>query len=71
MRMVNDYRLLWRRSLLDTRACRGADVASDHHLVVATAKLKLKMKPNQDTVMRKFDIGKLKTPEVKACFVLE
>jgi len=31
----------WRRSLLDVRSYRGADVASDHHLVVAQLKLKL------------------------------
>ena len=32
----------WRRSLHDVRVKRGADVASDHHLVVATLKVKLK-----------------------------
>jgi len=31
----------WRRSLLDMRSYRGADVASDHYLVVAQLKLKL------------------------------
>ena len=31
----------WRRSLLDVRGYRGADVASDHYLVVAQIKLKL------------------------------
>jgi hypothetical protein len=30
-----------RRSLLDIRSYRGADVASDHHLVVAQLRLKL------------------------------
>ena len=32
----------WRRSLHDVRVKRGADAASDHHLVVATLKIKLK-----------------------------
>lgn len=32
----------FRRSMQDVRAKRGADVASDHHLVVARLKLKLK-----------------------------
>ena len=31
----------YRRSLLDTRAMRGADVGSDHHLVIAKLRLKL------------------------------
>lgn len=31
----------FRRSLHDVRAMRGADVGSDHHLLVATLKLKL------------------------------
>lgn len=35
----------FRRSLQDVRVRRGADVASDHHLVVA--RLKLKLKKNQ------------------------
>jgi len=32
----------WRRSLQDVRVRRGADVDSDHHLVTANLKLKLK-----------------------------
>ena len=32
----------FRRSMLDLKARRGADIASDHHLVVAKVKLKLK-----------------------------
>ena len=32
----------WRRSLLDVRVMRGADAASDHHLVIAAIKIKLK-----------------------------
>ncbi|XP_073668649.1 uncharacterized protein [Paramisgurnus dabryanus] len=32
----------WRRSLQDTRSQRGADVASDHHLVIGTIKVKLR-----------------------------
>lgn len=32
----------FRRSLEDTRVKRGADAASDHHLVVAKLKLKLR-----------------------------
>ena len=32
----------WRRSLFDVRACRRADVGSDHHLVKAVLKVKLR-----------------------------
>ena len=32
----------WRRSLLDVRVKRGADAASDHQLLVATLRTKLK-----------------------------
>ena len=35
----------FRRSLIDVRVKSGADVASDHHLVVA--KLKLKLRRNE------------------------
>ncbi len=41
----------FRHSLLDVRARRGADVGSDHHLVIAKTKLKLKqMKARQDRI---------------------
>ncbi|KAJ8391318.1 hypothetical protein AAFF_G00091050 [Aldrovandia affinis] len=32
----------WHRSLQDVRVCRGADVNSDHYLVMANIKLKLR-----------------------------
>ena len=43
----------------DVRVMRGADVASDHHLVVANIKLKLKKSSTHVNVKRKFDVGKL------------
>ena len=42
----------WRRSLQDVRVMRGADVASDHHLVVANIKLKLKKSSTHVNVKR-------------------
>jgi len=36
----------FRRSLQDVRVKRGADAATDHHLIVAKVKLKLKKYPN-------------------------
>nr|KAG5695243.1 hypothetical protein BaRGS_008071 [Batillaria attramentaria] len=51
----------WRRSLLDVRAKRGADAASDHHLVIAAIKIKLKAYRDQaDRPSRKYNVHSLK-----------
>ena len=50
---------------------RGADVASDHHLVVANIKLKLKKTSTHVNVKRKFDVGKLQDPKIQQEFKLE
>ncbi len=39
----------FRRSLQDVRVKRGADAASDHHLLMATLKLKLKRNGMEST----------------------
>ncbi|GFS08476.1 craniofacial development protein 2 [Elysia marginata] len=39
---------IWRRSLLDVRVKRGADVGSDHLLVIASISLKLRRKERRD-----------------------
>ena len=46
------YSRKFRRSVLDTRVKRGADVASDHHLVTASVKLKLKRNENKKQATR-------------------
>lgn len=57
---------LWRRSLLDVRVKRGADVASDHYLVMAALRLKLKAHKHQNNkVKQKFDLQKLLIADVK------
>ena len=53
---------MWRRSLLDVRVKRGADVGSDHQLVTAMVRLKLRKAQNQTHVQRKFDTQKLNDP---------
>nr|KAG5693360.1 hypothetical protein BaRGS_017653 [Batillaria attramentaria] len=51
----------WRRSLLDVRAKRGADAASDHHLVTAAIKIKLKAYRDQaDRPSHKYNVHSLK-----------
>ncbi|XP_073821325.1 uncharacterized protein [Musca autumnalis] len=52
---------MWRGSLLDVRNKRGADVASDHHLIVADIRLKLRsVIRNNRSMRRSLDITKLK-----------
>ena len=51
----------FRRTLQDVRVKRGADIASDHHLLVAKLKLKLKKNWNGETGQRqRFNTGLLK-----------
>ena len=58
----------FKRSVTDTRTFRGADVASDHNLVIAEVQLKLNkiFRPKRSTV--KYEDSKLKIPEVMNAF---
>ena len=60
----------WRSSLQDVRAKRGADIASDHHLVVAKLKMKLSARKRQQNPRIRFDVRKLRTKETKDAFQL-
>ncbi|XP_072380618.1 uncharacterized protein [Diabrotica undecimpunctata] len=52
----------WRSSLLDVRNKRGADIASDHHLVIGTIKIKMaKNKTTRNTKRPTYNLDKLKT----------
>ena len=56
--MIN---IKWRRSSLDVRVRRGADVGSDHHLLHATVKLKLRRTGFcKQTVHERFNVHLLK-----------
>ena len=48
----------------NVRVMLGADVASDHHLVVSNIKLKLKKSSTHVNVKRKFDVDKLQDPKI-------
>ena len=61
----------WRRSLRDVKVRRGADVGSDHHLVTACLKLKLKSAGRPAKGRSRFDVGQLKQPSVRKSFILE
>ena len=55
----------------DVCVMRGADVASDHHLVVANIRIKLKKSSTHVNVKRKFDVGKLQDPKIQQELKLE
>ena len=63
------------RTLMDTRAMRGADITSDHQLVRSKIKLKLKRKlkrkQKNKAIRKKFDIIMLQQPAIKAQFSLK
>ena len=61
----------WRRSLLNVRVYKGADVNSDHYLLKSTIRLKLRKTPSQNQCKRRLDIEKIKIPDVKKAFKLE
>ena len=61
----------FRRSLKDVRVMRGADVASDHHLLLATIKLKLKNHRQQNKTSRvRFQVNLLEDSKTKKQFEL-
>jgi len=59
------------RSALDTCAFCGADVNSDHHLVIAKIKLRLCRVEKNKNRLRKYNTAKLKVPEVAQSFKIE
>lgn len=61
----------WRRSLLDVRVKRGADIGSDHQLVTAELKLKLRSTGRKVKSRKRFDIEKLKDIKVKRDFTIK
>ena len=55
----------FRRSLLDVRSKRGADVPSDHHLVMGKVQLKLKRCHETKSPRVKYDTAKLKDQDIQ------
>ena len=58
-------------SLIDTRAMRGADANSDHHMVMGKVRLKLCSTKRKSKERIIFDITKLRDPCVKEAFRLD
>ena len=61
----------FKRSVQDVRAYRGADVASDHNLVIAKTLLKLNRTGKKIHVVKRYDTSKLNMPETRKKFKLE
>ena len=61
----------FRRSLQDVRVKRGADAATDHHLIVAKVKLKLKKYLNSTSTGKRYNVLMLTNKEKKAEFKIE
>ena len=61
----------WKRSLNDVRVKRLADFGSNHHLLVAKVKLKLRKVRTGKARGRRFDCSKLQKPEVQRKFALK
>jgi len=53
----------WRTSMQDVRVKRGADAASDHHLLVAEVKIKLLSHKRPRSGRHQYDVSKLKDPQ--------
>ena len=62
---------IWRGSLLDVRVKRGADVSSDHLLVIANIRLKLRRTDQRHADHRRLDVNKLKDPDVERSFTIQ
>jgi hypothetical protein len=60
----------WRRSLQDVRVYRGADANSDHYLLIAEVKTKLR-KALRPLKRKRLDISRLRDPTIKEEFSLE
>ncbi len=60
----------FRRSLQDVRVRRGADVASDHHLLTLRIKLKLKKSCTETTRRQRYNVGLLRETGVREEFKL-
>ena len=59
----------FRRSWRDVRAMRGADVSTDHHLLITAVRLRLKRYNNvNNNTRKKFNVGLLRSKETQAAF---
>ena len=55
----------WRRSFLDVRVFRGADLYTDHFLVVGSIRLKLKNAYHNKSSKKRYDVSRLRCKNEK------
>jgi len=60
----------WRSSVTNSRAYPSADVGSDHQLLIANIRLKLKAR-RKLTAVKRYDVGKLSDPPVSSQYEAE
>ena len=58
----------FRRSWRDVRVMRGADVSSDHHLLLTTVRLRLKRFTNANSTWTKYNVGLLRNKDTQTAF---
>ena len=62
----------FKRSLLDVRNKKGADIGSDHHLMIANFRFKiLAARQTFETRRKKYNVQKLQKPSIREEFKLE
>ena len=61
----------WKSSLMDVKAHRGADIASDHNLLIGKVRLKLRKNRKRHERSRQYDSAGLKDQQVKQTFQQE
>ena len=61
----------FRSALEDTRVYRGADVDSDHLMVIAKIKVKLNSTRSRRNQQRKIDVAKMKNDDCRAQYQVE
>ena len=59
----------WKHSLQDVTLTKGADVGSDHHLLLTTVKLQLRRNPiKMEKKGQRYNTAKLRNPNVSKNF---
>ncbi|XP_053956129.1 uncharacterized protein LOC128861771 [Anastrepha ludens] len=59
----------WRGSLLDVKNKRGADIGSDHYLILTTLRLKVAAVKRENKQTRRHNISQLKVAEVANAYI--